>query len=349
MKLLLYVSKLYSIPIIQPLINYLDELKTIEYLIFVSKKVHFKLYHNNDFAVEHLTYSLKTAISFNPDFCLSPGNLIDFRLPGIKVGIFHGIGIEKKSHYKIRHIYDVYLTSGPLVTRKYEEFREKYKYFLVEETGWLKVDHILSFSNKNLKERLGFPLDKKIILYAPTFSNKLESGSDLLENIIQYIGKDELWVVKFHELMSKKIFNSLTESHNSALRIIDDYDITPYLHIADVMISDTSSVIYEFIILDKPVITYKTIDRKDKGIDISHPYELRDALDKTLNHPKENSLNRKKHIAEINPYLDCKTSERIVNVLDDILVKNRLPKTRKPLNLGRKLKIVFRDIKGKGL
>lgn len=46
---------------------------------------------------------------------LCPGNFVDFRLPGIKVELFHGIGIEKPSHYKIRRFFDLYLTSGPVV------------------------------------------------------------------------------------------------------------------------------------------------------------------------------------------------------------------------------------------
>lgn len=38
---------------------------------------------------------------------------------------------------------------------------------------------------------------------------------------------------------------------------IDDYTVTKYMLMADAMISDTSSTIYEFLLLDKPVITLR--------------------------------------------------------------------------------------------
>ncbi len=36
---------------------------------------------------------------------------------------------------------------------------------------------------------------------------------------------------------------------------MEDRDIGRYMHIADLLISDTSSIIYEFILLDKPVLS----------------------------------------------------------------------------------------------
>jgi len=292
--------------------------------------------------------AVSEGIEFRPDCCLSPGNYVDFRLPGIKAEIFHGIGIEKSSHYEIRHFFDVYCTSGPVVTEKFEALREKHKYFLVRETGWPKMDWILKYPAEGLREKHSIPEEAKVILYAPTFSVKLQSADELCGLIPDIVRDGEIWLIKFHEFMDKKLIESIRNSDNDRIQMIETYDITPYLHIADVMISDTSSVIYEFMALDKPVVTYRTLKRTNKGINILQPDELRPALDRCLKDPSELSENRKRHMNEVNPYLDGKTAERVFSALENIVKNNELPKRKKPLNLFRKLRILYHEKFRKG-
>ena len=193
-----------------------------------------------------------------------------------------------------------------------------------------------------------YPPDKKIILYAPTFSGKLQSGEDLLPEIPWLVRDNEIWLIKFHEFMDKTLVNSIRNNDNENIRIIDTYDITPYLHLADVMISDTSSVIYEFMALDKPVVTYRTLKREDKGINITDPKELRPALDRCLNDPCEYSKLRKGNLADVNPYLDGKITERVFSALENIINNDELPKKKKPLNMFRKLRILYHEKFRKG-
>ncbi|MBN2788882.1 MAG: CDP-glycerol glycerophosphotransferase family protein [Candidatus Delongbacteria bacterium] len=342
MKYLFYISKSYSITIIKPLMEYLDNTQD-KYVILVSRKVKKKITEENIWTDKTVITTVQEGIEFNPDFCLSPGNYVDFRLPGIKVEIFHGIGIEKPSHYEIRHFFDVYLTSGPVVTEKFNELQKKYGYFLVRETGWPKMDHIMSYPAENIREKYGFPTVKKIILYAPTFSKKMQSADALIGIIPEIIKDDEIWLMKFHEFMDKDTIQKIGELSDPRIILVSTHDITPYLYIADVMISDTSSVIYEFMALDKPVITFRTMSRKDKGIDISSPEELRSALDRTLSDPAEHSAIRMKHLNEVNPYLNSNIATNIFKVLEDIIKNNELPKKKKPLNIFRKLRILYHE------
>lgn len=344
MKYLFYISKLYSIPIIKPLIDYLKQ-QNSEYKILAAAKIKQAILDLNIYSEAEIITTLKEGKKFQPDFCLAPGNYIDWRLPGIKVEIFHGIGIEKESHYKIRGLFDVYLTSGPLVTRRFLEMQKKLKYFLVKETGWSKVDYIVNYPTENLKEKLKIPADKKVILYAPTFSRKLESGSALLKHLPQIIKDDEICLMKFHELMDKELVDYIKKCDSKKIRIVETYDITPYLHVSDVMISDTSSVVYEFMLLDKPVITFKTSSRKDKGIDLESAEGLRTALDRSLVNPGELSLNRKAHLSEVNPYLSGEISANVFKALAEIKLNNELKGKRKPLNLFRKLKIYYKQLR----
>ena len=341
MKVLFYISKKYSIPIIIPLVDYAQK-NDIPFAFFVSDKVYKVL--SEKFDKNLLLTDINDAITFNPDFVLVPGNFVDFRIPGVKVEIFHGLGIEKKSHFKIRHFFDLYCTSGPYVTQKFMQLQKRYKYFRVSETGWPKVDYILNYQKDNINERYNVPKDKKVILYAPTHSKKMQSALDLMPHIPAIIKEDEIWFVKFHELMKKEIKENFLKTAPSNIRIISDYDITPYLYLADVLISDTSSVIYEFMILDKPVITYNTIDRKDKGLNITDKNQLREAIDKLLSNPRLHHQNRMKHLKEINPYLDGKISQRIFDALKNYVPTNK----RKPLNLFRRLQIYYHQKFKKG-
>jgi len=293
-----------------------------------------------------LLKNIAEAIKFSADIVIVPGNFVDFRIPGIKVQIFHGLGVEKSSHYEVRHFFDVYCTSGPFVTERFLNLQRRYKYFLVVETGWPKVDHIINYSTHNLKERFNIPKEKKVILFAPTHSRKMQSAESLLPLIPNIINENEIWFLKFHELMNKEIRESINDTDN--IRIITDYDITPYLHLADVLITDTSSVAYEFMILDKPIITYKTQSRKNKGIDITQSSQLREAIDRSLADPQEFHQNTINHIKEINPYIDGKICENLINNLEDIINNNELENKKKPLNLFRKFQILYHEKFKKG-
>ncbi|MCK5785452.1 MAG: CDP-glycerol glycerophosphotransferase family protein [Candidatus Sabulitectum sp.] len=335
MKLLFYVSKLYSLPVVQPLITEAAAGKA-EIALFVSAKVKKKL--PEAFSDIRVYTELKNAVTYNPDFVLSPGNFVDFRLPGMKVELFHGIGIEKPSHYRIRHFFDLYLTSGPVVTVRFKKMQDKYRYFNVIETGWPKMDHILNYDTTDIRKKFHITPGKKVILYAPTHSKTMESAKELLPVIDSVMRSDEVWFCKPHEFMDRELLQSLQNSH---FRMIDHFDITPYLHLADVMVSDTSSVVYEFMALDKPVVTFRTMSRPDKGIDIHSSDELRAALDRSFASPGEFSDMRKEHLQEVNPLLDGSISSGIIELLLSIDPHRPAGTRKKPLNLFRKLQILY--------
>lgn len=175
----------------------------------------------------------------------------------------------------------------------------------------------------------------------------MESATELLPVLGSYIKENEFLLIKFHELMNKELVEKIKSSENKNIKLIDTYDITPFLHISDVLISDTSSVIYEFLTLQKPVITYKTKSREDKGINITSADKLRKALDRAFSENFEDQI--KKHINDVNPYIDGKSSERIIQFLEEVN-KNRgiLPRISKPLNLFRKMQIIYHSWFRKG-
>ncbi len=342
MKLLFYVSKLYSLPVIEPLAK--EALgRNIDYAIFASSKVE----RNLPTSLSNATVfrDLHDAIEFSADYVLCPGNFVDFRLPGIKVELFHGIGIEKPSHYKIRHFFDIYLTSGPVVTQRFLKIQKKHEYFSVIETGWPKMDHILSYDTSDLRAHYEIPDGKKVILYAPTHSSRMESANSITSIIDSIMKEDEVWFCKPHEFIGKNVLDQLRKNN---LVIVDSYDITPYLHLADVLVSDTSSVLYEFMALNKPVITMNTLSREDKGININSTEQLRSALDRSLEYPLEFAEERERHLKEVNPRLDCSISSTVLSLLENMAGKLPAGRRRKPMNLFRKMQVLYHSRFRKG-
>jgi len=337
-KYLLYIAKLYSIPVFRPIVAYLEETGR-DFAFYVSDKVALRFPSLWD--RRRILTDLTQAKQFHPDFVFCPGNFVDFRIPGIKTQIFHGLGIEKSAHYDINHFFDIYCTSGPVVTSRFNQMAQKHGYFLVEETGWPKVDYILQFREKYQGIVFEPPAGKKVILYAPTFSSRHQSASRILRYIREVIRDDEFWIFKFHDLMADDLVKPFYAIPPELGVVVKNEDITPFLYAADVLISDTSSVVYEFMLLDKPVITYRTESRPDKGIDIRNIEELRPAIERCLNQPGEFRAERQRHMSEVNPYTDGLTTQRLVSRLEDLQKKGKFSGRKKPLNLFRKGQVLY--------
>ena len=169
----------------------------------------------------------------------------------------------------------------------------------------------------------------------------MQSAEALLPVLPSVMREDEVWFCKPHELTDKTLLAELAALGSDRFRLVDDFDITPFLHLADVMVSDTSSVLYEFMALDKPVVTYRTLSRPDKGIDIAEPAELRQALDRCFANPAAFGPQRRRHLAEVNPRLDGSIAATVHDVLANIDCTKPLGRRRKPLNLFRKAQVLY--------
>ena len=314
MKLLLFFTKPYSVSILEPIEIYCKSFSEVEvawYKAGSAKHINIdSLVLNNS----------EEVIDFNPDAIIVPGNVVPDFWPGLKVQIFHGLCEEKKGHYDITGFFDIYCTPGPQITEKFQELALKHRNFIVRETGWTKLDNF----KKNIKitaQKLekGIDQDAKVILYAPTFSPKYKSSIELYESIKELQNCKYYWFVKFHDLENKFVVEKYKTLKSDFFHIIDNIDIFNYMYLSDVLITDTSSVAYEFLPLDRPIITYKTETRFEKGINILEPDYLEGALIRSFEDPEEFSQSRKEILNDIHPYLDGKSSERLIETISKLL------------------------------
>lgn len=114
-------------------------------------------------------------------------------------------------------------------------------------------------------------------------------------------------------------------------------DLLPLYQQADIMLSDTTSAISEFVLQGKPVVTINNNRPSAYMIDITNKDELEKSLDYALSRPKEILEKIEVFISETHPYKDGKSSQRVIDACVDFLEHDKIK--RKPFNLIRKYKI----------
>jgi CDP-glycerol glycerophosphotransferase (TagB/SpsB family) len=276
----------------------------------------------------------KAVKAYAPHAVLVPGNVVPPDWPGIKVQIFHGLGEEKRGHYRITGFFDLYCTPGPEITEKFEALAERHGHFLVRETGWPKLDRLdLSADRRGKKQALGLDPERPVLLYAPTFSPRYSSARALLPEIRKLQTDPYQWLVKFHDLMDPRIARDYAALQNDHLRLLDEPNILPAMEAADVLITDTSSVAYEFLLLDRPIVTFRATTRLDKGIDFTAPSDLFGALERVLHDPEEMAPNRQFYREQLHPYTDGRSAYRVLDAIEEVLNGEALRRLKpKPRN-----------------
>lgn len=339
MKCVLFCQNNYAFGILEPIKTYLVD-NGHEYIWYVNPKIIQDYPYKN----EPYTSSIGELIHYQSDAIFVPGNEVPHYLRGVKVQVFHGLAGEKKGHFRIRHYFDLYLTQGPFFTKRFIEFKNKYKDFEVIETGWPKLD-IYGTEKAKYEAEKQLLLEQnnasKVLLYAPTFSPKLTSAPHLVEQIKSLAKNhpDYLILLKFHPLMAENWLEVYRKLAQETPNIIfeTEKNIIKFLLMADIMISDTSSVIYEFLLLDKPVITFKNISENIVW-ENSFDYNKLESLVASNLTEDPFSKTRKEIYNNYHPYSDGKSAERMVKAVEDYIKRNGVPKRRK-LSLFRRYKI----------
>ncbi|MBQ2787374.1 MAG: CDP-glycerol glycerophosphotransferase family protein [Bacteroidaceae bacterium] len=337
MRIVLFCENKYAVAILHPIHEYAYSKGTHKILWYVHapKFPEFPLKDE----VEYTT-SIQEVYDFSPEAIFVPGNIVPYYLPGVKIQVFHGYAGEKKGHFIIRHYFDTYFTQGPFFTKRFKELAEKHKNFEVVETGWPKQDwikkHLHDFDNekKALLQKHG---KSSIVLYAPTFSPKLTSLNSIKEALVQLVhSEDIILMMKFHPLTAKEWveeYKQLAATEKNILWV-DDFSVTKYQLMADLMISDTSSTVYEFLLLNKPVVTLKSASKHICWSNIQEPQELHKAYTEAIS-DKEAIARRRWIIENYDPYLDGKVAERMLSAAEDYIKRYGVPTERK-VNLWRK-------------
>ena len=275
---------------------------------------------------------------YNPTAVFAPGNWVPHFFPGIKVQVFHGLANDetgKKGHYRMRGHFDLYCTHARQVTQKYQELAQQHGYFAVIQTGWPKLDL--------LESRLPEPTKntRPVLLYASTFSRRLTSSPWLVDTI-EKLARSGQWhlLVTLHPKIDRELVDRYRALEGPNLEFHESDDgVIDLLHRADVMLCDTSSILLEFMYLEKPVVTFRTNMPGPHVLDVREIEDIEPTLKKALLHPDSLKEAAAAYVGKLHEYSDGRSSERVLVAVDTFLDSIQGTLKPKPWNLGRKLQI----------
>ena len=252
--------------------------------------------------------------------------------------IFHGCSLYNCWLKPQINDYHSFFMVGPYMVRRFAE-----KGFLqpddprIEKIGMPKLDALANgaIPVRELKERLDLDPALPTLLYAPSGigSSLYSHGLDLIKRV----GKMPLNVlVKLHDKTRDFRRNLgdwlwyVKKVKFGRVRIIEDFDIVPYLALADVLITDFSSVANEFLLRDRPIIFLPTPEKQVKfqeqwdpsgygvGTLVHSESELLGALEEALASPERMSEVRRAALQDVF-YRPGTATDRAVAKIYDLL------------------------------
>ena len=285
---------------------------------------------------EKLLTTTEEVRRWNAIAVITGSNAVPYFFPGVKVETFHGFDAGKPRHIYIRGFFDLYCTTGPRDTAQFKAIADKVGHFSVVETGWPKIDPFMQEIAGDLPPVRQPP----VILYHSTFSPSWSAAETLYEEVkrLSRIGEWK-WIVTFHPKMSPDTVAKFRALENEHLRFADDDNILELFPQVDMMCSDTSSALNEFLLTHKPVVTFKNRRPGPQLIDIDDPAQFEAAIRRALSRPPELMQAIVAYADSIHPYRDGRSSERVLDAIDAFIAAGARNRKPKPMNLWRKLKI----------
>lgn len=162
---------------------------------------------------------------------------------------------------------DCYITDFLATGSKYDT-KTKVKSFWYKhpiiEVGSPRNDNLINFGEEKkmyLKEKMNIDPTKKVVLYAPTFRNNpnydyVIDFKKIINIIKMKFGGEWIFALKLHPNLLKN--QKLIESFEKAIDVINlsNFDIQEALIISDIVISDYSSLMFDYAILKRPIFIY---------------------------------------------------------------------------------------------
>lgn len=285
-----------------------------------------------------LLNSIPEVIAYQPHIVLTIHDTVPDFIPGLKVQIFHGFPANKRKgidQFTIRGFFDLYCTQGPSSTSVFKKLSEKLKNFEVIETGWSKVDPLFPLATKP-------PGQKPVILIASTFTKKysLALKDKVVEELyrLSKLGKWHFMAV-LHPKLEASVYQKFEKLQHKNFTFHNTPYLIPLFKTADVMFSDTTSALIEFLLQEKPVVTYQNNMPGPYLLDISEVSEIEPALELALSKPDflMQEINKYSHFSH--SFQDGKSSARVIDACIQYLHQDKSHLKKKPWNLLRKYKI----------
>jgi hypothetical protein len=289
----------------------------------------------------------RDVVAYAPEAVIVPGNWVPHFFPGVKVQVFHGFGtLGKKNAFKVRGLFDLYCTHGESNTPQMQEQQRRSPHFVVHETGWPKLDPLFRDFGEPCPDypaalqRAGKP----VVLYAPTFTSYLTSAPALFETIRELVAQGRWhFLFQLHPKLEREWVDKYRALCGPNATWVQGPDALWALKTADVMLSDTSSIVWEFLLLGKPAVTLRNGEPGSYLLDVRDAAAVAPALGQALGRPAPLMQEIERFGRAIHPARDGRSSERVLDAIDAFAASQLgTPPQAKPFNAWRKLQMRWR-------
>ncbi len=185
-----------------------------------------------------------------------------------------------------------------------------------------------------LLRSMGMDPERRTLLFAPT-GDKHNALDTMGIEVIRTIAGAGSWnlLIKPHDHPKRDVdwFAELAPLENERVRLVKDRDVIPYLHAADLLITDASSVAVEYTLMDRPIIfldvpkVFKKLKKRSPALDldtygrkigvvVKKPDDLVAAVEDSLAHP-ERQAGIRRAMAEHVFYAPGKATENVLGVV----------------------------------
>ena len=270
----------------------------------------------------------------------------------VAVMVYHGIGVKMSYYRDMSARVDIRAVE---CEQRFRELQNRGETSIVL-TGLTKLDPLADGSvgaSEKILEECGFSPELPTILYAPTFyPSSLEKLLPEIPGLTQDMNiiiklHNFSWHQKRYRFQSEEAMRVTERDENIYLVPPDGFDILPYYAAAEILISDISSTLFEYLALDRPIIQtmfssprlrhrffpWRLSSRIDEArtaeIDFTHrlaePENLEVTLRIVLNNPGMMSKTRQRSAEKFLYKLDGRASHRLVDAVETKLTEwNRL-------------------------
>lgn len=202
------------------------------------------------------------------------------------IQLWHGAGAYKKFGYSRRDTGDSSVIKFHRGYKKYTKVIVSSEYVRpyyadafgvdldkIYATGCPRTDILYSEYNERVKSKViqQFPQfkEKKIVLFAPTYrgSRVADAYYDFdkadIDEVIRQLGEDYIVAVRWHRALDDNIKKGrvIAKYCKHAIDVSEYEDVNDLLIAADVLVTDYSSIIFDYALLNKPIV-YFTYDEE---------------------------------------------------------------------------------------
>lgn len=225
-------------------------------------------------------YHLATARVVVVDDYFFPMYVITPREGTVRIQVWHAAGAFKKFGYsvldkafgaddemvrrvRIHSNYSLALVSSMAVAPHYAEAFGQPLDIFTSRIGIPRADvfgnpALRARGERRVRELYNLPEGRRVILYAPTFrgsSVRRARSADLMDLDVmrRVLGDDHVLVIKLHPFIRRR-GQLPPDLADFVIDASGDPDINELMLVSDILVSDYSSAIYEFALLERPIL-----------------------------------------------------------------------------------------------